>query len=304
MIRNACPTLLQLTEGVYLPSRLGMRANSAAQLVLVARHFDAFSHSLPVSEITDELETAWLQSLVKSGLSPSTVNTRRRSLNTLRTFAYKKHFSDEPPRDVPRMREPARVPEAWTVEEVASLLQATGRLPGRLGNCSASSWWTALVSLCYWSGARIGDVMASRSDSLDLDRGTWTCTASKTGKQHRYQLHPTCVASLARIHNAGRQLLFAWPYSPGHLFVVFRGIVKASGIRYDGGRRMLFHRLRRTHASYCWASDPALAVAQMDHSSARVTQTHYVDPSIGTSVSAADVLPIPIVTTDRQRRLF
>lgn len=281
-----------------------MSPRSAVQLRLAAKQFEAFAGTLQVSDVTDEVETAWLQHLLASGLSPATVNSRRRELNTLRLWAYRKHYTDEPPRDVPRAREPVRVPQAWTVDEVASLLKAASTTQGMIGNLKASAWWTAIISLVYWTGARIGDVLAARPASFDPARGEWTCTASKTGREHVYRLHSECVKVLDAIHNPAGVFLFPWPFSPNHIWVAFRSIVKRAAIRYDGGRRQLFYRLRRTNLSYCWAADPALAQRQADHSSARVTREHYVDPTIAAGRSAADVLPVPDVSLDRQLRLF
>lgn len=296
--------LVDFVDRVYLPQRLGLRPRSARQLRTVARQFQGFTGPVPVSQITDDQHTAFLRHLLDIGMEGTTVNSRRRELWTLRSFAYRKRMTGEPPRDVPRAPEHHRTPEAWTVEEVGQLLSYSAGLPGYVGCSRAGAWWPALESLIYWTGARVGDALAAKSDSLDIVRATWRCRASKTGKEHLYDLHPRCVDALKGIYNRERAPLFAWPYSPNHLFVAFRLIVKRAGIRYSGQPRQLFYRLRRTNLSYCWAADPSIAVRQADHSSAEVTRAHYVDPSIAHARSARDVLPVPTFSLSRQLRLF
>jgi integrase len=287
-------TLTRLTEEHYLPSRLAMRSRSAYQLRLLVRDFERFAGPVPLCRVTDELVTAWLRWLLARGLSPATANTRRRGINTLRLWAWRQGFVDAPPRWVPRLREPHRVPAAWTVEEISALLRTARRWPGRIGEHAAADWWYALILCIYWTGVRIGDVMAARAGSVDWRAGVWTCLATKTGHEQRYRLHPTCLAALCKLRQPDAQRpLFFWPYSYGHLFVAFRAIVCHAGVRYDGQPRQLFHRLRRTCLSYCWAIDPALAQRQAGHFSAATTWRFYVDPTLTGERSAADVLPVP-----------
>jgi len=87
--------------------------------------------------------------------------------------------------------------------------------------------------------------------------------------------------------------LFVWPCCRRHLFAIFRRIIEAAGVRYSPRHSLgLFHRLRRTALTYCWAVDPAVAQRQGGHSSAEITRKHYVDPRIAADgICAADILP-------------
>ena len=294
MICNA-GTLAVFTEEIYQPAHIALRPRSFAELRRVARQFEAFAGPVLLTDISEDVLTAFLGHLLARGLSGPTINSARRELLTLLRFAYRRHLIDEVPRDVPRVPESRRIPTAWTTEEVARLFDLSSRWPGRVGNHLARLWWPALEKVAYWTGARIGDLMAIRPADLDVTRAELLVCASKTGKEKLYSLHPQAMTAMASVYNPRAERLFVWPYSPNHLFVVFRGIVRAAGVPYNGKRGQLFQRLRRTHVTYCWLRSPALAQRQADHYSARTTWQSYVDPRIAGEQTAADVLPVPMV---------
>jgi integrase len=298
----ASPDIATFLETVYLPAHF-LGDNSARQLMIVGRQFSEWSGPTPVSDVTEEMVVAFMRHCRNLGNSPATINTKRRGLLTILTFAWKKRYTQELLRDVPKVPEPERIPEAWTIEEVERLLATSARLPGLVGNSRASAWWPALELLLYWTGARIGDVMAATPDSWDANHYEWRCIAAKTGKEHFYLLPQSCILMVAKIFDRTANRLFVWPHSPNHLFVTFRKIVETAGIRYTGRHNELFYRLRRTNLTYCYAADPGIAQRQADHSSLRVTRRHYVDPRIAVERSAVDVLPVPMLAGS-QRMLF
>jgi len=273
----------------YIASRLGLAPRSADQLRAAARAFQAVS----AGGFSDEAITAFLGRLLHRGLSPATVNTRRRQLLTLWQWAYRRGLCDRPPREVPRAREVQRIPEAWTTAEVSRLLRTAASWPGLVGPWPASDWWPALILTVYWTGARIGAVMAARGCDYDPVAGWLVLRQTKTGVEQLYRLHPQAMAALARVHSTESKRLFGWPHHPQHLHWCFRRIVLASQVRYRGGHCELFHRLRRTTVSYCAAVDPGLAQRQAGHTSYATTVAYYVDPTIAAQRSAADVLPVP-----------
>jgi integrase len=286
------PTLLQFVHGVYLPGHF-LSDRTARQLCAVAERFEAWAGPLALPKITESKLTAFLKHLAGLKLEGRTLNNRRQELLTILRYAWKKRYIREIPRDVPRMPQPRRTPAAWTIEEVNRLLAVSARTAGMIGSCRASDWWVALELLLYWSGARPGDALAATPDDVDLRRALWRCNGHKTGKEHLYELHPSCVAAVERIYAPERPRLFYWPYSANHICVAFRRLVKAAGIRYDPRPCQLFYRLRRTNLTYCWAADPAIATRQADHSSPEITRLHYVDPTIARCRTAVDVLPVP-----------
>lgn len=299
------PTVRQFVEHAYIPQHLALAPRSAEQLRIVARKFQEHAGPVPIADVTDDQCTAFLRSMLADGKhAATTINSRRRELVTILRFAWKKRFRDEVPRDVPRVRELRKLPVAWTVDEISNLVGFSGRLSGSVGPCLACHFWPALELVAYWTGARIGDILRIGSADVDLERGEILVCASKTGKQKLYRIHHQAVEAVRAIYDPRRELLFDWPYSPGHLFVVFRSIVVAAGIPYDGQARGLFHRLRRTNLSYCWAADRRLAQDQADHGSERTTRAHYIDPRIAVERSAADVLPVPDFAGEGRLRVF
>jgi len=193
---------------------------------------------------------------------------------------------------LPRIRVPQPAPEAWTVEQVSRILQTASRWPGRVGRWPARDWWPALLLTVYWTGARIGSILAAKPSDWD---GTFLILRhTKTGKQAVYRLHDQANEAIRRVYDPQSSRLFTWPYHYVHLWKTFRRIVEAAGVPAPKGAGSLFHRLRRTCLTYCWAVDPAIAQRQADHASAEITRRHYVDPRIVQQArTAADVLPVP-----------
>jgi len=232
----------------------------------------------------------WLQSQRAQGRSLATIARQRRILQAVL------HWGAElglcPLIRLPQIKVPPPAPEAWSVEQVGRILQTASQWPGRVGRWPAKDWWPALILVVYWTGARIGSILAAKPSEWD---GQYLILRhTKTGKQAVYRLHEQAAAAIGRVYDPKAERLFAWPHCRTHLFVVFRRIVEAAGVTAPKGTSSLFHRLRRTCLSYCWAADPAVAQRQADHASAEITRRHYIDPRIAQQAkTAADVLPVP-----------
>jgi len=241
-------------------------------------------HIDPVELVT------WLQSLQTRGLSPATLAHHRRILQAVLNWGAEQGLC--PPIRLPRIKVPQPTPEAWTIEQVNRILQTASRWPGRVGQWPARDWWPALILTVYWTGARISSILAAKPS--DWDGQYLILRHTKTGKQAVYRLHEQAAEAIRRIYDPQAERLFVWPYHRRRLFAVMRQIIEAAGVPSPKYRRGLFHRLRRTCLSYCWAADPAIAQRQADHASAEITRRHYVDPRIVQAAkTAADVLPVP-----------
>jgi len=277
--------LLQLAQS-YLACRF-VSSRHAEDVLSVCRRAalaQTNGHINPAELIT------WLQSLQAQGRSPATLAHHRRILQAVLNWGAEQGLC--PPVRLPRIKVPQPTPEAWTVEQVSRILQAASRWPGQVGRWPARDWWPALLLTVYWTGARIGSILAARPS--DWDGQYLVIRHTKTGKQAVYRLHEQASEAIRRVYDPKAERLFEHPYARWWIFRQFRRIVEAAGVPAPKGAGSLFHRLRRTCLSYCWAADPAIAQRQADHASAEITRRHYVDPRIVSEAkTAADVLPVP-----------
>ena len=85
---------------------------------------------------------------------------------------------------VPPARQPQKLPEILSQEEVSSILEATRTLRERL-----------LLMLAYGSGLRVSDVVHLRWSDLDRERGLLRVDQGK-GKKDRYTVLPRCVGAV------------------------------------------------------------------------------------------------------------
>jgi len=247
----------------------------------------------------------WLQRQLDLGKSPATVAIYRRILRAvIRWGAAEGHCL---PISLPPIRQTQKPPEAWTVEQVSRILHVASKQPGLIAGRSAADWWTALILLIYWTGARIGSVLEIRPADYDPIKQTLTIRRTKTGKQTVCRLHDQAAQAIKQIYDAMADRLFIWPHHRRTLWAAFRRIVEQAGVPAPKNTRTgLFHRLRKTCLSYCWAADPAIAQRQADHSSAEITRRHYVDPRLvqAEARQAADVLPVPDWQPGPQQRFL
>lgn len=162
----------------------------------------------------------------------------------------------------------------------------------------AAEWWPAVILSAYWTGARIGSLMAASPKDWEPEAAILTLRKTKNGRTATYRLHRQAADAIGKIYRPDADRLFPWPHGRWTLFRAFRRIVNAAGAPCQDGQAFgLFHRVRRTTITYCWAADPAIAQRQADHSSAAITRRYYVDRKLihDTAQSAIDVLPVPTI---------
>lgn len=222
-------------------------------------------------------------------VSPRTVRRERGDIFTLWRFAWKRRLCSEDPRDadippiVPRIEPPI----ALTVEQVEAVLDSCRfeRSVIRGTEIPKAAWWRSLVLVLYWSGARIGAVVAARRADLD-DATGWLhlrAESAKTGIGQWVQLPADVVDSIP-----GGDLLFPWPYGRRQLFAALKRIVVRAGL--PPSREYRFHAFRRTAATL--ATDAAsldVASRALGHTTRQMT-LRYIDPRV-TSQSLSRVLP-------------
>jgi integrase len=292
---------------VHRPMHINLSDRSALEVERSLRYLDQWHGKLvSMAELSDALVASFMAARRKLGDSPATVNNRRAHILSVWRFARDQRYVRTRPRRVPKIKEPIRIPRAWTVEQVESLLSHSRRLQGDFSNgVPKRLFWPAMELAVYWTGCRPKALMAARPCDFDAGRASLIIRAEteKTGRDRYYALHQQCVEAISSIWDPCRDRLLPWPHCPRYLWTCFRRIVEASGLPSTKDGRDLFYRLRRTNLSYCAAADERIAQAQGGHA-AFVTTRRYLDPSIARSRSAADVLPVPrIESSTRQLTL-
>ena len=276
----------------YRPLRLLGRARATfEQYEVTLSHWQRIMGSLPLSAIDDQAIAEFAESLLQTR-KPPTVNKNLRQIAAILRFAQSKGEIDVVP-GIPKIPENLAMPRAFLLDEVSAIVSATMRVSGTIDGIRAADWWQTLVLVLYDCGGRVGAVMATPTMNLNLDDG-WIMLPPENQKQRRgldLRLHDDTVAVCRRIWCADREQMWPWPYHKGVVHKRFRRIVVDANVSTWKGTGSLFHRLRKSCASYSAAAglDP---VVQMGHSSAAVT-ARYLDERIVRRTHAADVLPRP-----------
>jgi len=288
-------TSLQAYLDHYIDQRLDLSKLTAQQLAVSVRLLDRFAGaSVRLTDLQRKTVIEWMRWL-RDGPPPrsATVNSKRRAILTLWRHAAAAELI-EPPPEVPCLREPTRLPVAWSLDEVARILAACDRQTGRWEHVPTRMYWRLIVLLIWDTGCRIGEVLKAKLEEVDLQRRTWHVPAENTkGRRcdRLYRLHSETIDLIRRTVPPSRKRLVPYPYRHRQIWVEFGEILRDAGLPDD--RRHKFHALRRTAESYAAAARGiGWAAAAVGHSPA-VARKSYVNPLVAPGPSLAEVLPRP-----------
>lgn len=248
----------------------------------------ALGRDVTLSDLTDDLVLSVIQRLRSAGRSEATANKCRSNLLAIwRWLCRKGHLTVWP--DVAKVREPRRIPVAWTRAELRRLFDALSSIPGHVAGIPARLWWVALHGVIWDTGERIGAVMQLRWSDISGDSILIRAETRKGRTADRsHRLHPSTVKMLAAIRGKPDGLVFPWDRTKDMLWLRYTAILQRAGLPCD--RRHKFHAMRRTVASFYEAAG-GNATELLGHSTRDVTRSHYLDPRIvGNEQQACDVL--------------
>lgn len=289
MIRDT--KLIDLFEKRYLPIRLlGCSASCKSQYRSNIRRFGRFlGHEATLRDLRNTSLSAFLESLHSDGLSDATVNTVRKQLVCLWRFAAERRYVKRFPQ-VRRLREPERVPTAFTVDQLATLLKGCLAQRGDYCGIPAHRWLLAIHFVWWDTAERRGATLKIRRADVNLDAGTILVRAEY--RKHRtrdrlYVIQPDTVDLIRAIWLPERELLFPYPYHFTTFYNRYKRMLKAAGL--PTGRRWGPHAIRRSHASYLklFGGDPQ---ASLDHEHAKTTKL-YLAPEITGDIAPSSLLP-------------
>lgn len=262
----------------YLPLHLlGCSPRTPVAYETAVTQWKRFSPSTAIGDIDAKLLASWAQQMLAAGKSAGTVNCYLRHVKAVLRAA----FSDPSMAPVaPKLREPKRVPLAYTTDEFHKVLTTAKQWPGTIGGSPAADWWTAVLLVDWEAGLRLTALMSlltvdflpdqngllSRPETEKDDEGGW------------YFLPPETIKAVQRIVRPEEPLLFHPGVKPETVGRWLRKILDKSGIYAPKGCGMRWHRIRKSKASYTEAAGADAQLA-LNHSARSVTE-RYLDPRI------------------------
>lgn len=258
--------------------RLNLRIRSPKTMShyrLFLRFFSDYLGQEPLTEhLTEDHHSGFARWLLDRGLAEVSVNQRLHYMRALWRHCARRGYVTIWPtsQDIP---EPERMPVAWTESELLQLWQSFDRIPGYFCGVRKSSWWRAFHEVIYWTGERCGAVLAIEWTWLRGDRLNIPAKHRKGGRKSRsYWLPERALVSLDQIRQPPRKLVF--PISRSAFYTHYHRLLRIADL--DGKRRGP-QQMRRTHASFL-AKGGGDATRSLGHSTRRVTELYYLDPSI------------------------
>ena len=288
------PYLWVFLQEVYLPLHPGVSAGYRIQLEVTIRLIERWHGGpLRIRDLSESLLRRFLAAY-RERRSPATVNAKRRQLLALCRLAHQEGLLGKVPERIPRLREPKRMPDAWTAEQVSQLIRYARTLSGNVDGTSCARYWSSLFSTAYWTACRATALRLTRTSDVDLESG-WLLVRAETQKtdcDQLYQLSGQAVEELRPHLSRSRELIWPWPYHPRMFSIHCRQIMQAAALSPSLRGMGLMQKLRRTSISYAACESLELARRLAGHSSAALTRRHYIDERIAGVPEAAVVLPL------------
>lgn len=256
-----------------------LAATSRAQYEIAVRHWESHFGDRSLDSISSRDLAGFTASLLTAGDREATANKTRRHLLTLLRYAVDAGVIAKVPTWRP-LREPKRAPVAFTAAEFQQGLRVARDWPGWVCGVPAGVWWESLLLSIWYSGARIGAVLAVRWPDVLEDRCGFYVRAEhqKQRADQFFVVGSDCMAALVRARQPDRDLVWPWPHRRESLYYWFRRIFSHAGVGLGSKTGCLFHRIRKSTASYIRANGGD-ATSQLGHSCAAVT-AGYFDPRI------------------------
>lgn len=266
-----CATLRAVVERYSLER--GIAKQTTWQLLYAVRSLETFLGREPTpADLADLPINRWLAWLVASPISPHTAKSKRRGIMTIWRYAAELRLCRLPERVRP-VKAPREQPIAWTREELSRLLAAASLKTGTLKRfraVKAADYWRAYILVGYYSGLRLGDLLALRFDAIEAN-GCATVIQAKTGMPVTCHMPPDAIRALDAIRRPAREVVFGIMHR-ATIQETFRWLVRSASLK--GSTK----RLRSSGATWLEATNPGGAMAFLGHRTPGLAYRHYVDP--------------------------
>lgn len=289
--------LLDFLSRVFARHHLDVSRAAMQQYSVTVRRFgQMLGRPAAVDDLTASNLADFMLWMKDRGLAAATVNGKRAAILTIWREAARRRLCQKPDMDeVPTsVREPKRLPNSWTIDNIAAIVTECRKLPGRLpSGIPRELWWSSLVLFLYDSGARLSAALEMTPSEIDLS----TCTAilrsesAKTGLEQWVSLSDQTALLLHDLLRHRQPRVWPWGRCRNELYRTYGNILDRVGLPSD--RRSKFHRIRRTTATLL-TKHGTLQMAQqaLGHTSEKMT-LKYVDPRQLNCLSPVRILPRP-----------
>lgn len=279
---KSCDMLFSSLVEIYfsdMENRLRASTLSNKKFLVESRILPTFG-ALPLNEIKADNVRKWQGDLLKENLSQTYLKTINNQLSAIMNYAVKYyHLPENPVRIAGTIgRKNADTMKFWTVDQFNMFLPCVPKLPARAG-----------FSVLFWTGIRIGELLALTNTDFDFEKKTLSITKSfqmvdgeevitdpKTPKSRRIIDIPQslcdCVkeymAALYDYHSGDR----LWPYTKS-----FFHQQMAAGCQKCGLEKIRVHDLRHSHAALLIEMEvPILLVSErLGHENVETTWNIY-----------------------------
>lgn len=211
------------------------------------------------------------------GLAAATVNDRVGRLRALWEWSARRGHVDRWP-TVQRVREPERLPQAWSEQQLQQLFSSVAREDLDVGDIPGRLWWRAFLALVWNTAERKTATLSLRWEWL---APPYLHVPAECRKGHHkdmlYLLWDETLTSVAPLRGYGYDLIVPWPMHMQTFYNRFTRILRRAGLPCD--RRHKTHCLRVSHASWCRAISGQSA-PNLGHANETTTRKHYEDPRI------------------------
>ena len=222
---------------------------------------------------------------------PASVAKDKAHIVSLWNAAAKKRLVDHFP-DLARniVKVPHVVPHAYTVGEVSAMIRAAQNRLGFIGPCPAPWFWCSLIMAAWFTGERVGSLLAIRWAEADTHGHTLTFLS-----EHRKGMGRTITRSispgLSTWLEAGRRQPtdLVWPWTDHRkINTIYQRLQKIcwnAGVEPHG-----FHSIRKAAGSYVKLGGGD-STEFLTHASDKTTRDHYLSPRVIKEKSVIDLLP-------------
>lgn len=239
----------------------------------VAKFCEWCGADVTIDSLSPDLVNEWIAELEQSGMNKWTLGGYRRNLLAVWNHAYLAGDNDNAPLRLRKVRTPRLVIEAYTQDELRSLIAAAAKLTTmHVDDNKAADFWQAAIHVAYSCGARRGDVLALDWKHV-APSGRLTFLQGKTQYTHTVQLSKEAMYFAHKLTTTGKVL--PWPYEKNWFGVCFQRIRLAAKVK-----RGTFKWIRRSAGSYAESVSPGAGSLLLGHRDQRMYKRHYEDASI------------------------
>jgi integrase len=242
--------LLDVCNDTYFPQRLTITSKDTTRQYEIALRFFGrhLGHTPLLSDLTDDNLYAFIRHLQDLGLATTTINDRVGRLRALMEWLGRRKHIDRLP-TVERLREPRRIPQAWTEEQLVKLFASVAQEDRDVGIIPGRLWWRACFALAWNTSERVSALMSLEWSWLDGDK-LHVPAESRKGRRRDmlYTLWDETLATLEPLREYGCEHILEFPHCWPHTFYLrFGRILDRAGLPND--RKHKTHCLRVSHAT-------------------------------------------------------